>query len=79
MERYSVFWYRKPDEVSPHPGVSPYMHTRVYTNLPQHNGGQVGLDLAAYKAWDMIALVQFIPVVTFLAPLASNSEGLKDR
>jgi hypothetical protein len=25
------------------------------------------------------AKLQLIPVVTFLAPLASNSEGLKDR
>ena len=28
-------------------------------------------------AWDV--KTNFIPVVTFLAPLASNSEGLKDR
>ena len=45
---------------------------------------RAGLDSDGDGAWDYDlqvsnAKLQLIPVVTFLAPLASNSEGLKDR
>ena len=50
----------------------------------QHDTMRAGLDSDGDGAWDYDlqvsnAKLQLIPVVTFLAPLASNSEGLKDR
>lgn len=45
---------------------------------PKHNQRLSRLDMQALHAF-LGREMLFIPVVTFLAPLASNSEGLKDR
>ena len=87
-ERWSVTasaWYCEPNERSPHPGVLPYKRSQPEPrrlNYCQHDGAAAGLDPAGRRDLGLVVLVtvvQSIPVVTFLAPLASNFEGLKDR
>jgi hypothetical protein len=64
--------YRRPRESSPHPGVSP---------APAQALSSAGGTRRRSRCAAFLGLVglQLIPVVTFLAPLASNSEDLKDR
>ena len=74
-----------PDESFPHPGVLPYRQRRsAASTRPRARtmvdgrtrpGGEARPGTSMTK-W---SLFQLIPVVTFLAPLASNFEGLKDR
>ena len=62
----------------PHPGVSPYKSSRLL-NRGEAYTKAAGLDPLELPKRGLGLYVTLIPVVTFLAPLASNFEGLKDR
>src|SRR5271167_3481494 len=70
-------WYRAPHEVSPHPGVSPYKCSNGTLTSRQRKPSEGRTRLCQEQSLGLFDV--FIPVVTFLAPLASNFEGLKDR
>ena len=78
VECYSTVWYWRPNESSPHPDVL------LYRSLINFLTTASTVKAAAELDSDQVSEPgtrhdQLIPVVTFLAPLASNFEGLKDR